>query len=159
MRIDHLLASAAIPGLFRPEEIDGHTYWDGGLISNTPLTAALAYEPDTAIVAASGAVERDAGVPQSLGELASLAIDHLMRFAMVKDIDHAKTVNQLVAAAPDATKHRAVEIIDIVPETAHPGLGNVLDFEPSVASQLITEGYRATTRRLEEWQEEHGALN
>jgi NTE family protein len=38
-RIDtrHVMASAALPPGFPPIEIDGRHYWDGGLVSNTPL--------------------------------------------------------------------------------------------------------------------------
>lgn len=38
-RIDarHIMASGALPPGFPPVEIDGRSYWDGGLVSNTPL--------------------------------------------------------------------------------------------------------------------------
>jgi NTE family protein len=34
---EHIMASAALPPGFPPIEIDGQHYWDGGLVSNTPL--------------------------------------------------------------------------------------------------------------------------
>jgi NTE family protein len=42
-RIDvrHVMASAALPPGFPPIEIDGEWYWDGGLVSNTPLQYVL----------------------------------------------------------------------------------------------------------------------
>jgi NTE family protein len=42
-RIDarHIMASGALPPGFAPVEIDGETYWDGGLVSNTPLQYVL----------------------------------------------------------------------------------------------------------------------
>lgn len=42
-RIDarHIMASGALPPGFPPVEIDGHLYWDGGLVSNTPLQYVL----------------------------------------------------------------------------------------------------------------------
>lgn len=33
----HIMASGALPPGFPPVEIDGRLYWDGGLVSNTPL--------------------------------------------------------------------------------------------------------------------------
>ncbi|PQM27031.1 hypothetical protein CVO77_18905 [Sphingopyxis lindanitolerans] len=33
----HIMASGALPPGLPPIEIDGHWYWDGGLVSNTPL--------------------------------------------------------------------------------------------------------------------------
>lgn len=42
-RIDvrHILSSGALPPGFAPVEIDGEHYWDGGLVSNTPLQYVL----------------------------------------------------------------------------------------------------------------------
>jgi NTE family protein len=39
MRIgpEHVLASGALPPGFPPVEVDGELYWDGGIVSNTPL--------------------------------------------------------------------------------------------------------------------------
>jgi len=34
---EHIMASGALPPGFPPVEIDGEFYWDGGLVSNTPL--------------------------------------------------------------------------------------------------------------------------
>jgi NTE family protein len=34
---EHVMASGALPPGFPPVEIDGELYWDGGLVSNTPL--------------------------------------------------------------------------------------------------------------------------
>ena len=34
---DHIMASGALPPGFPPVVIDGQSYWDGGLVSNTPL--------------------------------------------------------------------------------------------------------------------------
>jgi NTE family protein len=38
---EHVLASGALPPGFPPVEIDGESYWDGGLVSNTPLEYVL----------------------------------------------------------------------------------------------------------------------
>jgi NTE family protein len=43
--VDHVLASAALPPAFAPVEIDGEQYWDGGLVSNTPLEYVLDATP------------------------------------------------------------------------------------------------------------------
>ena len=39
--VRHILASGALPPGFAPVEIDGEFYWDGGLVSNTPLQYVL----------------------------------------------------------------------------------------------------------------------
>ncbi|MCB1492127.1 MAG: patatin-like phospholipase family protein [Rhodobiaceae bacterium] len=38
---EHVMASGALPPGFPPVEIDGEYYWDGGLVSNTPLAYVL----------------------------------------------------------------------------------------------------------------------
>jgi NTE family protein len=37
IRAEHVMASGALPPGFPPVEIDGEIYWDGGIVSNTPL--------------------------------------------------------------------------------------------------------------------------
>jgi NTE family protein len=38
---EHIMASGALPPGFPPVEIEGELYWDGGLVSNTPLQYVL----------------------------------------------------------------------------------------------------------------------
>ncbi len=47
MRIgpEHIMASGALPPGLPSVEIDGQAYWDGGLVSNTPLQYVLAEQP------------------------------------------------------------------------------------------------------------------
>jgi NTE family protein len=42
----HIMASGALPPGFPPVEIDGQYWWDGGLVSNTPLEYVLDSEAD-----------------------------------------------------------------------------------------------------------------
>ena len=62
----HVMASGALPPAFEAVEIDGEIYWDGGLVSNTPLDWVLSSrsELDTLIFqvdlwSASGDAPRD----------------------------------------------------------------------------------------------------
>ncbi len=41
IQADHIMASAALPPAFAPVEIEGQQFWDGGLVSNTPLQYVL----------------------------------------------------------------------------------------------------------------------
>src|SRR6267142_411451 len=45
IRPEHILASGALPPGFPAVEIDGEHYWDGGLVSNTPLQYLIEYYP------------------------------------------------------------------------------------------------------------------
>src|SRR5258708_21645329 len=45
LRPEHFMASGALPPGFPAIEIDGEYYWDGGMVSNTPLSRVLSSEP------------------------------------------------------------------------------------------------------------------
>ncbi|MBS0455989.1 MAG: patatin-like phospholipase family protein [Proteobacteria bacterium] len=45
IRPEHVMASGALPPGFPSVEIDGEHYWDGGLVSNTPLQYVIEYFP------------------------------------------------------------------------------------------------------------------
>jgi NTE family protein len=45
IRVDHIIASGSLPPGFAVTMVDGHYYWDGGLISNTPLQWVLDSQP------------------------------------------------------------------------------------------------------------------
>ena len=49
IRPEHIMASGALPPGFPPVEIDGRLYWDGGLVSNTPLQYVLDCATDEAV--------------------------------------------------------------------------------------------------------------
>ena len=42
---EHIMASGALPPGFAPVTIDGEDYWDGGIVSNTPLQYVLDIHP------------------------------------------------------------------------------------------------------------------
>ncbi|MGF6612118.1 NTE family protein [Paraburkholderia sp. WSM4175] len=45
LRVDHVMASGALPPAFAAVRVDGEPYWDGGLYSNTPIEAVLDDKP------------------------------------------------------------------------------------------------------------------
>jgi NTE family protein len=45
IRPEHIMASGALPPGFPPIEIEGEFYWDGGIVSNTPLQWVLDSHP------------------------------------------------------------------------------------------------------------------
>ncbi|HEX7854959.1 MAG TPA: patatin-like phospholipase family protein [Sphingobium sp.] len=51
-RIDarHIMASGALPPGLPPVEIDGRWYWDGGIVSNTPLSHVIDNQEDDMLV-------------------------------------------------------------------------------------------------------------
>ncbi|MBL8551124.1 MAG: patatin-like phospholipase family protein [Hyphomonadaceae bacterium] len=49
--VDHVMASGALPPGFPAVEIDGEHYWDGGLVSNTPLQFIFDTDPQESTLA------------------------------------------------------------------------------------------------------------
>src|SRR5262249_33189780 len=45
LKPEHFMASGALPPGFPAVEIEGRHYWDGGLLSNTPLIEVLTHQP------------------------------------------------------------------------------------------------------------------
>ena len=46
IKIQHVMASATLPEFFEYEEISGHKFWDGGLLSNTPIRELIQAHKD-----------------------------------------------------------------------------------------------------------------
>ena len=47
---EHIMASAALPPGFPPVQIDGEYYWDGGVVTNTPLQYLLDVQRDASML-------------------------------------------------------------------------------------------------------------
>jgi NTE family protein len=70
IRPEHVLASAALPPMFPPVEVDGEFYWDGGLVSNTPLQWVVEGEPHLdSLVFQVDLWNTRGDVPSDLGEV------------------------------------------------------------------------------------------
>jgi NTE family protein len=52
--VDAILASAAIPGVFSPVELDGRRMMDGGVVNNTPVSHAVGLGADEIYVLPTG---------------------------------------------------------------------------------------------------------
>ena len=51
LRAEHFMASGALPPGFPAIEIEGEHFWDGGIVSNTPLAAVLGEVPGRTVLA------------------------------------------------------------------------------------------------------------
>ena len=152
MTVDQLLASAAIPLLFRPGSIGSDAFWDGGVIANTPLAAALAYEPDAVVVVTTATLQRPAPYPRSLAEAVTLVIDSVQAEALRNDLARAREVNALVRCASEATAKRKVELLLIDPRGQD--LGEGLRFSPRQSARLVELGRAVGAPAIGRWQEE-----
>ncbi len=71
IRAEHIMASGALPPGFPAVEIDGEFYWDGGLVSNTPLSYVIDCLPRRSTLSFQVDVFQAYGkVPETLEEVA-----------------------------------------------------------------------------------------
>jgi NTE family protein len=69
---DHIMASGALPPGLPPVLIEGEAYWDGGLVSNTPLQYVLDYtdEPSDKCIFQVDLFSARGAMPQNLFDVA-----------------------------------------------------------------------------------------
>lgn len=67
-RIDHrhIMASGALPPGLPPVEIDGKYWWDGGLVSNTPLSHVLDHQSEDMLVFQVDLFSSEAAMPRTI---------------------------------------------------------------------------------------------
>ncbi|KRA14668.1 MULTISPECIES: patatin-like phospholipase family protein [unclassified Lysobacter] len=116
MRLDarHILASGALPPAFPAVEIDGEYYWDGGLVSNTPLSQVLASEPrrDT-LVFQVDLWSAQGELPQTLLDVAERQkeIQYSSRTRLITDIQrvqqhYRRLLRELLEEIPEDVRRR-----------------------------------------------------
>lgn len=148
--VEHLMASSAIPLVFRPGEAEGSQWWDGGLVANTPLAPAMAYEPDVVIVVTTATRERPSPRPESLADAVALLIDNVLAFSLASDLHRAELLNELRRCDPTRTDVKEVRIKVIEPTGLD--LGGSLDFDAELAERRIALGLEVGRRELDGWQ-------
>jgi NTE family protein len=108
---EHFMASGALPPGFPAVEIDGEFYWDGGLVSNTPLTEVLrdAEHKDT-LVFQVDLWSANGNVPADFMDVAERA----------KDIQYSSRTRAITSMLADRQKHARFikELLEHVPPEA-----------------------------------------
>lgn len=108
LRVEHFMASGALPPGFPAVEIDGEFYWDGGMVSNTPLYKVLSERPchDALIFQvdlwrATGQLPRDlAGVAERAKEIQYSSRTRLITEYMRLTQENQRLVHDLMALVP-----------------------------------------------------------
>ncbi|MCO1659302.1 patatin-like phospholipase family protein [Pseudonocardia humida] len=94
--VDAVLASAAVPGLLPPAEIDGRHYLDGGLVNSIPLGRAVELGARRVFVLQVGRVDQPLRPPRRPWEVAMVAFEIARRHRYARD---------LAAVPPDVEVH------------------------------------------------------
>ena len=156
IRPEHIMASGALPPGFPPIEIDGEHYWDGGLVSNTPLEYVLDEDTtDNLLIYQIDLFSARGPMPKTLAEAAEREKDIRYSSRTRHNTDANLKIHQaklalrsLIEGLPDELRNdsRTQELNDWVAENAvtivqliyrrHPYEGSSKDFEFSRSTML-----------------------
>jgi NTE family protein len=95
-----LLASAAIPAVFPAVTIDGRPLMDGGIASNTPISAAFALGATRVIVLPTGLPCALKAPPRGVVALALHALNLLSMRQLLADVDRFADRCELLVVPP-----------------------------------------------------------
>ncbi len=168
--VDHIMASGALPPALPMTEINGDYYWDGGIVSNTPLQHlldhihgqnALVFQVD--LFSARGPVPRD--MPEALGR--SKDIQYSSRTRLTTDYyrqAHAQRIQikKLLEKMPEnllSDEERvqrdqlrtlpSINILQLIyQQAAHEGQAKDYDFSKSSMRDHWAAGLRDTSTTL-----------
>ncbi|AKH21115.1 patatin-like phospholipase family protein [Sedimenticola thiotaurini] len=169
LTIDHILASGSLPPGFPAVTVDGHTYWDGGLVCNTPLRAAINALEQIAPAGAEvrreliviDAFRQQAPLPGQFTDVIERAFEitfasklkldlKLFRklnaiIELVDEIDQALPVDSPIRQLPAYRRLRDYRHIDqllVISNQADGELGGPADFSAATIQRRIAAGYR-----------------
>jgi NTE family protein len=111
-RVEHVMASGALPPAFPAVRIDGELYWDGGILSNTPVEAVFDDNPRRdALVFVVHLWNPTGPEPGTIAEVmarhkdvqyASRAHSHIMRQKQIHKLRHV--INELARKLPSEAR-------------------------------------------------------
>ena len=108
IRPEHVMASGALPPGFPSVEIDGEHYWDGGLVSNTPLAYVLDHLPRRS------RLTFQVDVFQAYGRLPATIEEVTEREKDIRFSSRTRNTTQ-VYAEKHAMRHAINALIDLLP--------------------------------------------
>jgi NTE family protein len=144
LRIDHVMASAALPPAFPAVRIDGEPYWDGGVYSNTPIEAVFDDEPRrSSVIFAVNVWQANGAEPNSIWEVMGRQKDvqyasrddaHIVRQKQLHQLRHVirELARRLPASQRDSTGCR---------ELAAYGCGTTMHIVRLLAPSLASEDF------------------
>jgi NTE family protein len=154
LKVDHVLASAALPLFFAPVEVDGEWYGDGGVRLTAPLAPAVHLGADRilAISTRFRPSETEARKPRFKGRpRAAQVLGNLMSATFLDVLDqdamHLERINRLVSGLPPGGRHelRPIKCLVIRPSRDIASLAN--EFEPKLPGTFRFLTRRWGTRR------------
>ena len=84
--VDAVVASAAVPGLLPPAEVDGEHYLDGGIVNSIPVGRAVELGAERVFVLQVGRAEKPLTVPTRPWEVARVSFEIARRHRYVREL-------------------------------------------------------------------------
>ncbi|HET9518138.1 MAG TPA: patatin-like phospholipase family protein [Actinoplanes sp.] len=84
--VEAVLASASVPGLLPPAQIDGEHYVDGGIVNSIPIGEAVRVGAKLIFVLQVGRIERPLTVPKRPWEVAQVAFEIARRHRFAREL-------------------------------------------------------------------------
>jgi len=85
--VDAVVASAAVPGLLPPAEVDGEHYLDGGIVNSIPLGRAVQLGATRVFVLQVGRIDRQLSVPKRPWEVARVSFEIARRHRFNRELE------------------------------------------------------------------------
>ena len=119
IRVEHLLASSAIPIFFPPVQIGGCWVGDGSIRNTAPLSPAINLGAERIVaIGVSGPPPAEAArvrrVAPSIAEIAGVLLDAVMLDAIEVDVEHSERVNTSVLHRPTADPAQPFRTVDVL---------------------------------------------
>lgn len=168
----HIMASGALPPAFPAVRIDGELYWDGGILSNTPVEAVFDDNPRrSSLIFAVHIWNPQGDEPESIWQVmhrqkeiqySSRALSHIMRQKQIHRLRHI--IAELAAKLPeeergaDATRELAaygcltqMHVVRLLaPRLDHEDHTKDIDFSHSGIRNRWKAGYQDTMGVLDD---------
>lgn len=117
---NHVIASGSLPPAFPPVEIDGEWYWDGGIMSNTPLLHVAENPQINALIVQVDLFSGTGDLPRNMNQVAERAKDIQYQSKQRFSIDKIRQIEELRGALS--------EVLSLLPKE-HRGNANVKKLE------------------------------
>jgi NTE family protein len=182
LTVRHIMASGALPPAFPAIRIDGELYWDGGILSNTPVEAVFDdYPRRSALIFAVHMWGPNGSEPDSIWSVmgrqkdlqyASRAVSHIRRQKQIHKLRHiiaklAQTLPPEARADPEIAEMSAYGCLTqmhvvrlLAPPLAGEDHSKDIDFSARGIRARCDAGYADTKRALAEmpWNQEFDEL-
>jgi len=170
LSVRHIMASGALPPAFPAVRIDGELYWDGGILSNTPVEAVFDDNPRrNSLVFAVHIWDPMGHEPETMWQVlnrhkdvqySSRAVSHINRQKQIHNLRHV--ISELVSRLPKAeretpavrelagygckTQMHVVRLL--APRLASEDHAKDIDFSPEGIRERWEAGYADTRQML-----------